>query len=362
MCSIYERIAAFKSKPTGGPMLNSTENARRGFLKELAALGAWPLLARNVWGRSGVWAEDTPTPTPRLDYQARSVSVSHFAELQDFIDGLRRDERISRNKTFRSYIDPRKFAVPADFSKATSVIVLAYRTPMLRFNVRHGGKLHELVISPQYFEDGITRAQIEAAVRRDIVKDPAARLEVARGLHLKLLAVRSGLGRYGRNNLCYVEGMGTSLALFAFLTDATGLEDSWHDLAMLDACRECPICYSVCPTNAIRKDDFVIDAGRCITLYNEVPGDFPNWILPGMHNALMGCMKCQLACPVNEKAVYSVDQGGEIVEEETLRILEGKPDDRLLESLGRKLKGFPPAADREQFPILTRNLRALLHA
>ncbi len=55
-------------------------------------------------------------------------------------------------------------------------------------------------------------------------------------------------------------------------------------------------------------------------------------------------------------------QGEDVGEEETTRILEGKPDDHLLESLGRKLKGFPSASDRTQFPILTRNLKVLLHA
>jgi epoxyqueuosine reductase len=156
--------------------------------------------------------------------------------------------------------------------------------------------------------------------------------------------------------------MGTFHALFAFLTDAPWLEDSWRDLAMLEACPECPICYGICPTTAIRRENFVIDAGRCITLFNEVEGSFPNWILPSMHNALMGCMKCQLGCPENEKIGVGVEKGEDISEEETLKILEGKPDDRLLETLGRKLRKFPPAADRAQFPILTRNLGVMLHS
>lgn len=55
-------------------------------------------------------------------------------------------------------------------------------------------------------------------------------------------------------------------------------------------------------------------------------------------------------------------QGGIIDDDETARILEGKPNDRLLESLSRKLRRFPPTTDRAQFPILTGNLKALLHA
>jgi epoxyqueuosine reductase len=336
--------------------------SRRDFLKELAVLGAGSTLAGTGWGRGLALAEKLSPAATGLEYKAKTVSVSHFPELQAFIDGLRRDDKISHHKVYRSYIDDRKFAVPDDFKDATAVVILAYRTPLLRFNVPYRGRSREIVISPQYFDDGVTRAALEAAVRRDIVKDPAARLEPAKGLHLKLLAVRSGLARYGRNNIAFVDGLGTYIALYPFLTDAQGFEDSWGELALLDACRECPLCYSLCPTGAIRRENFVIDAGRCLTLYNEIDGKFPNWVLPGMHNALMGCLKCQHGCPENQKTPCAVVAGEDLSEEETRRILEGRPDDRLLETLGRKLKNFPPAADRSQFPVLTRNLKALLHA
>jgi epoxyqueuosine reductase len=335
--------------------------SRRDFIKGLAALGALPFLNGSGLRLFGSQAGETPAAVPELFYKARTISVGHFKELQNDVDSLRRANKLSRNATYRSYVDSKKFVVPPGFPEATSVIILAVKAPMLRFDAQFRGRRHPLILSPQYFDDGVTLAGIEAAIRRDIVKDPAVRLEPAQGFHLKLMAVRSGLGRYGRNNICYVEGMGTFLALFAYLTDAPGLEDSWHRLAMLDACRDCVICYGICPTNAIRREEFVIDAGRCITLYNEIDGAFPNWILPSMHNALMGCMKCQLGCPENEKVGFATMQAEAIDEEETAKILEGKPDDCLLESLSRKLRGFPPAADRAQFPILTRNLRALLH-
>jgi epoxyqueuosine reductase len=343
---------------TGNITQRTSERGRRNFLKSLAALGAMPLFDL---GSLGAWTGDEPGPEELPFCKAKTVSVSHLAELQNNIDSLRRANKLSRNKTFRSYIDSKKFALPAGFPDAASVVIIAVRAPMLRFNARFRGRIRPIVISPQYFDDGVTLEGIVAAVRMDVVKDPSARLERAPGLHLKLLAVRSGLGRYGRNNICYVDGMGTFLALFAFLTDMPGLEDSWHELAMLEACGDCPICYGICPTNAIRREEFVIDAGRCITLYNEVDGSFPDWILPSMHEALMGCMKCQLGCPENEKAGFAIMRGEDLSEEETARILEGKPDEALLETLGRKLRGFPPAVDRAQFPILTRNLRALLH-
>lgn len=345
----------------GCASMMTCERSRRDFLKGLAALGALPFLGGSGLRMYGSQAGDSPEASLGLFYKARTLSVGHFEELQNDIDSLRRTNKLSRNKTYRSYIDTKRFCLPGGFPGARSVVILAVRAPMLRFSAEFRGRRQPLVLSPQYFDDGVTLAGIESSIRRDIVKDPAARLEPFKSVHLKLMAVRSGLGRYGRNNICYVEGMGTFLALFAYLTDAAGLEDSWHQLAMLDACRDCAICYGICPTNAIRREEFVIDAGRCITLYNEIDGVFPNWILPSMHNALMGCMKCQLGCPENEKAGLAFLKGEDLDEAETTGILAGKLDDRLLESLGRKLRGFPPAADRAQFPILTRNLRALLH-
>jgi epoxyqueuosine reductase len=341
--------------------MSKNDQSRRDFLKSLAVLGAWPIAAAGGRGFGLGRSQASPAAeTTGFIYKARTLSVSHFPELQAWMDGLRRDDKLSRHPVYRSYIDNRSFAVPDDFPAAASVVILAYATPMLRLNVRHRGRDREIVLSPLYFEDGVTRAGLEAVVRRDIVRDPAAKLVPAQRLHLKLLAVRSGLGRYGRNNICFVDGMGTYHALFAFLTDATGLPDSWGELALLEDCRECPLCYSLCPTGAIRRESFVIDAGRCVTLYNEVEGEFPNWILPSMHNALMGCLKCQLGCPANEKPGPRIERGGDIDEDETAKILAGAPDDALLASLGRKLRGFPPATDRAQFPILTRNLAALL--
>jgi epoxyqueuosine reductase len=337
---------------------------RRRFLKGLAALGALPLLSGRGSGKLEGWSGPFGSPEePRdLAIKARTISVCHFPDLQEDIDSLRRANRLSRNPTFRRYIDTKKFAVPEKFATASSVVILAVPAPMLSFDVHFRGIRHPLVISPQYFDDGVTLKGLEAAVRKTVVTDPSSRLDPAPNFHLKLLASRSGLGRYGRNNIVFVEGLGTFLALFAYLTDAPGLEDSWQERKMLEACRDCSICYGICPSNAIRREEFVIDVGRCLTLYNEVAGAFPNWILPSMHNALMGCMKCQTACPENQKTGFAVLKGDDIEEEETVKILEGKPGDKLLESLGRKLRGFPPAADRAQFPILIRNLKALLHA
>jgi epoxyqueuosine reductase len=103
-----------------------------------------------------------------------------------------------------------------------------------------------------------------------------------------------------------------------------------------------------------------VDVGRCVTLYNEISREFPAWLSGDVHNALMGCMGCQLCCPANREPLRLAGRLEDVSEQETRRILDGTPDQELLESLSRKLRGFPPAVSEEYFPILTRNLRVLL--
>ncbi|MDH5451230.1 MAG: hypothetical protein OEY24_05350 [Candidatus Bathyarchaeota archaeon] len=105
----------------------------------------------------------------------------------------------------------------------------------------------------------------------------------------------------------------------------------------------------------------MIDAGKCLTLYNEIEGEFPKWIDPNAHNALMGCMKCQLHCPANREVIKLTGRLEDVTEEETKKILKGKPDKKLLDSLSNKLRNFYPASSKDSFPIFTRNLRVLLN-
>jgi hypothetical protein len=81
-----------------------------------------------------------------------------------------------------------------------------------------------------------------------------------------------------------------------------------------------------------------------------------------MHHALMGCLKCQTSCPEDRGFAGITANLGEISAEDTRKILDGRPDDPLLASLRRILAGFPALETKEQFPILTRNLKVLIRA
>ena len=57
---------------------------------------------------------------PKLDlfYKYRTISVDHLKKLQEDIDKLRNNGKLSDNKVYRSYIDTKKFEIPENFEFA----------------------------------------------------------------------------------------------------------------------------------------------------------------------------------------------------------------------------------------------------
>ena len=101
----------------------------------------------------------------------------------------------------------------------------------------------------------------------------------------------------------------------------------------------------------------MVNIGKCITLYNELSDPMPEWIDPVAHNALVGCLSCQYTCPANEEGIKQIEQLAVITEEETELILNGGGDEKLWDSIVKKLNRFPSAQDHEYF---SRNLRLVL--
>jgi epoxyqueuosine reductase len=293
-------------------------------------------------------------------YRYRTLPVSRFPELQAEYDKARNAVGLSRSKAFRDEIAPLNYKVPADFPNAKSVVVIAAFAKSMYANFRLDGKAFRVMVPPQYYTDDLNAVSLKNIVLKDIIKKPDSRVvDVSERVPLKPLAAHSGLGRFARNNLIFVDGMGSYNLLYAYLTDYAFPEDNWTPLYVLDRCNHCDHCDRLCPTACISRWNFVINIDKCITLYNENAGEFPNWIFRGSHHALMGCMRCQDPCPENGGFAQVTGTLEDVSEEETQKILKGMPDDALLKSLQRKLRQFPAAESKELFPILTRNLGAL---
>ena len=175
-------------------------------------------------------------------------------------------------------------------------------------------------------------------------------------LFLKRMAVQSGLAQYGRNNIAYIDGMGSAFVLSAFLTDIPCKESPWREPMVSPTCDGCQICETLCPTNAIVSGKFPIDSHRCLTRLNQGTGDFPEWVPQSAHHTTYYCLMCQARCPMNK--------GQEIIEmsfdeEETAYILDRTSYDEAPDELKRKIARMTGFGKPE---TIQRNLRVLFDA
>jgi epoxyqueuosine reductase len=315
-------------------------------------------------GRSPFGGRRVVDPSQIPAYRFKTMSVGRFAAMQSDLNTARGNTQFGASALYRNLVTPLKFEVPRDFPTAKSVVVVAAFSKNMYATFRLNGAAHRVLLPYQYYEDDYSAAKLKSLVQTEIVKTPNRRIvDISKQMPLKMLAGRTGLGRYARNGLVFVDGMGSYAVLFAFLTDHPFAEDAWvADLPILDECNRCHACERSCPTQCINRWSYGANVDKCITLFNENLGQFPTYIYGSMHHALMGCMRCSEVCPVNEGIAQLSGTLEEVTEEETRKILNGSPDDALLASLQRKLRGFRAVASREQFPILKRNLGVLLRA
>lgn len=175
-------------------------------------------------------------------------------------------------------------------------------------------------------------------------------------LPLKRLAVQSGLAVYGRNNITYVEGMGSFFSFSAFYSDLPYEADTWSEARVADRCADCSICLKTCPTGAIRFDRFLIDNERCLSCLNERGGDFPEWLSPTVHHCIYDCLRCQMGCPMNRDHVDKVASPVAFDEGETELLLAGAPASSYPAAMERKSK----LLGLDQWPDgIPRNLQVL---
>jgi len=175
----------------------------------------------------------------------------------------------------------------------------------------------------------------------------------------KLMAVCCGLGRYGRNNICYSEEFGSYMWVATFVSDLPCEQAPWFPARRMESCESCGACVAACPTGVINPARQVIEAERCLTNLNEQEGEFPDWLDKTAHNCLIGCMRCQDCCPANVFNADNVVQGPSFTEDETVELLAHVPDQPYSDALAAKIAA---AGLSEYAQRLPRNLAALFHS
>ena len=286
-------------------------------------------------------------------YQGKIISTRHLRELETEIM-TRYQKGLLDPDIYDAYLASFDFACHRKLTGARSLIIVVVPQPQVQVTFFREDKPYPVIMPPTY----------NFAIDNEVAGRLKADLE-PRGYQLqkvrlpeKLLAVRSGLAQYGKNNITYVKGMGSFQRPVAFISDFPYEEDNWGKATVLEHCEKCSACRKACPTDAIKSDRFQLYAERCLTFHNESAKAFPQWLSPSLHNCLVGCMICQKACPANKDVVKWIEPGETFTTNETDIILSGVSEERLPKETLTKLKRL---GLMEYYGVLGRNLKALIN-
>jgi epoxyqueuosine reductase len=285
-----------------------------------------------------------------------TVPIRHLSDLREKLEESYR-LALFDEEFYQERLTGFVFSPPDHLREAQSIMIVAYPHPQTRVTFTWNGKPVRLIIPPTYLYDTEGDRRIQELLATTL--EPMGYHVTEASLPKKLLAGCSGLGSYGKNNICYVDGMGSFVRLAAFYSDFPCEEDSWREPQMMKACQTCSACVRKCPTGAITPERFLLHAERCITYWNEKPGDidFPAWLDPTWYNCLVGCLTCQLICPQNKNFLPGSQDGAVFSQEETAWLLRRISLDRLPAALAEKIVQFDLV---DYLEILPRNLPVLL--
>ena len=222
----------------------------------------------------------------RMDYLARPAAVRRRADLDRTLPGFR-----SALVVAHSYADDRPAASPGDTSRA----VIARYARGRDYHRVIGDRLDALAHRLEHLAG--------RPVRHRAAVDTGPILE-------RELAVRAGLGWFGKNTMLIHPRRGSYFFLGVLLTDLP-LEPSTPFTE--EHCGSCRSCLDACPTGALLGRDErgapVMDASRCISyLTIELRGPIPEALRPAIGNRVFGCDICQEVCPWNHRFSAPTDE------------------------------------------------------
>ena len=241
-----------------------------------------------------------------------------------------------------------------------SIILVAVPAPAHILTFVVGGKTVETILPPTYvryrgiftdIRDDLRGALAGSGFRVELLTAP-----------LKALGNRMGLLSYGRNNVGYIEGLGSYFQLVGLVSDMPFDEAGASPPpgeTLLPRCQKCRICAAACPTGAIEKERVLLHAEKCYTLFSESQKPIPEGLKAPSPKCIIGCLRCQEVCPENKGLLRQENADVSFDAEETEAFLGIKPaaDGPALDRAQAKFKQLGLS---EGLLLFRRNLKRLL--
>jgi epoxyqueuosine reductase len=289
-------------------------------------------------------------------YQAKIVSAKNLFQIINKIQDFYIKGFIEEN-FFKERLSWIKKNLLENQQDAKSVIVVAVPRPQTKATFTFNGIQKALIIPPTYSGYEQTREKVENLITSTLQKQNYSTKRAI--FPLKMLAVRSGLAEYGKNNICYVSGIGSFLQLVAVYTSIPHT-NPLQEPKIMKLCKTCKLCQKACPTEAISKKRFLLHAEKCLTYHNEKNGNipFPDWIEKKWHNSIVGCMHCQNVCPANKKFDHFIGIEEYFSEKETVTLLSKPTITDISPNTLEKLKRLNLA---DYLGSLSRNLKVFFY-
>lgn len=284
----------------------------------------------------GTTVGPAPGPIGGVPFPHRIVPAWRRLDLRREIEAAREAGLLS-DLIFRSYARIFDCPLPEDCTDPQSLIIGALPHPQSRVTFTWGGSRRTVLIPPSYVRYWELTRQGEKHLNRLLA--PEGHWVRFAPVPQKTLAVRSGLARYGRNNIAYVRGLGSFHLLVSYYSSLPCENDDWLESRLLDRCAQCTACLKSCPTGAIAMDRLALHQDRCITFYSGYSGpqELPAWLKPDWIECLVGCRRCQIVCPENRAFREWIEDDWELTEEDTELLLNGLTPATLPSALYAKL-------------------------
>ena len=262
--------------------------------------------------------------------KATLIPIQQFQRVRHEIDRFKQHESLNG---FQLWIvnDLYNFAIPEVGFPVKSIILVAVPHPFYaHVELMHEGKIHRCL--------SLVMSDFDTAEKclGKVVQSEKYHMTAARNMPLKRLAVHSGFAVYGRNNICYIDGMGSNFSLMAYFSDIPCEDKDGTDVTVASMCAHCRACVTSCPTGAIQKHRFLIDNEKCLSCLNERGDPFPEWLPKSVHHCIYDCLQCQIPCPMNREQVKNIVGPTTFTESETAMLLLGIRVEQFPDSLKKK--------------------------